>query len=191
MMIQGRPSSLSGIIQAQASSLSGLGDDASDLLDQGIDINQAPITDPSFPTGTFTLPGSGGSSGDVPVTITAPSSNLIGQCAVIGSDGSCQTYYAAPLASTSGGVNVPAGAAGSLASILSSLFGSAASVANTALKSTTQTCQVINGQTLCTTSSTGGGSPTTSVAGLGGISTSTLMLLGIGVVALLAFGGKK
>lgn len=188
MMIQGRPSSLSGIIQAQASSLSGLGDDASDLLDQGIDINQAPITDPSFPIDNgFGLP----NSGSPPVTITAPSSNLIGQCAVTAADGSCQTYYAAPLATSSGGVNVPAGAAGSLASVLSSIFGSAASVANTALKSTTQTCQVINGQTVCTTSSTGGGSPTTSVAGLGGISTTTLMLLGIGVVALLAFGGKK
>jgi hypothetical protein len=187
MMIQGRPSSLSGIISAQASSLSGLGDcDPDDLVCQGIDTNIPSTLDPSFPTGSV-----GG--GSTPVTITAPSSNLIGQCAVLNPDGSCATYYAAPLSSTSGGTigsGVSTSAAGSLASILSSFFGSAASVANTALKSTTQTCQVINGQTVCTTESTGGGSPTTT-ASIGGLSSSTLLILGIGVIALLAFGGKK
>lgn len=175
MMIKGKASTLSGLVSAQPSTLSGLGrlmglgdctedDDGNIACDIGDPTPSAPVV--------------------TPVT-TSP---LTGTCASWNADGTCGTWNAPSTTSTPG----VTGATNSTnwGSVLSNLFGDAAGVASTALKSSTQTCQVINGATVCTTT-TAGGAPTSSVSGSLGGSTTPLLLIGLGVLALVMFSGKK
>ena len=89
--------------------------------------------------------------------------------------------------------SVTSGAGGTnWGNLLSSIFGDAASVASTALRSSSQTCQVVNGQTVCTTNTTGGALPVTSTANLlGGSSSSLLWMLGLGAIVLVVVSGKR
>lgn len=176
MMIKGKASTLSGLVSAQPSTLSGLGrllglGDCTEDDDGNIACD---IGDPTpSPTPVTTTP----------ITTTP----LTGTCAVWNADGTCGTWNAP--STTTPGVT---GATNSTnwGSLLSNIFGDAASVASTALKSSTQTCQVINGATVCTTT-TSGGAPTSSVSGLLGSSSTPLLMIGLGVLVLMMFTGKK
>jgi hypothetical protein len=162
MMVKGKASTLSGLVNAKSSTLSGLGlwglrglgddDGGGDDIDTSID-NQVSDNPEDTPYEVYTGP-----SGQI--TSNTP-------------------------AGTSGGST-------NWGNVLSSLFGAAASTAQTALKSTTQTCQVINGTTVCTTSSTGGVTPVNSAGVLGFGGSSSILLVGLAaVVVLVVVAGKK